>query len=590
MKVGVGRGRFEKKAQKATNIKATLKRLLSYMKRTKYTMMVVTVLVVFSSIFNVLGPYFIGRAVDEFLYVKNLEGFPRLLVMLASVYVMGALLSWITSYLVVGVSQKTVKDIRKDLFSKLQLLPVKFFDKHNDGDLVSRLTNDVDNVSNTLNQSLTQLISSVVTLVAVFVMMVLLDIRLTLVSVLSVPFVILLTQTIAKFTRRYFKDKMKDLGALNAFTEENISGQKVIIAYGQEENVLEDFQIKNENYKTSAIKAETLTSIMGPIMNFTNNIVYALIALIGGYMVINEMTTVGIVVIFINYSRQFSRPINQIATLYNTIQSAIAGAERVFEILDKEEENYGGTSGLIEGNVNIKQLNFSYEENKPILKNVHMKADKGEMIAIVGPTGAGKTTIINLLTRFYDVDEGLIKIDDKQICDIGLNELRKQLGIVLQDTYLFKGSVMDNIRYGNPNASDEDVYKAAKLANAHKFIHRLPEGYLTILSGEGFGISQGQRQLISIARAILADPKILILDEATSSVDTRTEKHIQEGLQNLMKGRTSFVIAHRLSTIKSADQIYVMEEGRIVEKGNHLELMNLQGQYHDMYTTQFMVS
>ena len=590
MKVGVGRGRFEKKAQKATNIKVTLKRLLSYMKRTKYTMIVVTVLVVFSSILNVLGPYFIGRAVDEFLYVKNLEGFPRLLLMLASVYVMGAFLSWVTSYLVVGVSQKTVKDIRKDLFSKLQLLPVKFFDKHNDGDLVSRLTNDVDNVSNTLNQSLTQLISSVVTLVAVFVMMVLLDIRLTLVSVLSVPFVILLTQTIAKFTRRYFKDKMKDLGALNAFTEENISGQKVIIAYGQEENVLEDFQIKNENYKKSAIKAETLTSIMGPIMNFTNNIVYALIALIGGYMVINKMTTVGIVVIFINYSRQFSRPINQIATLYNTIQSAIAGAERVFEILDKDEENYDGTGGLIEGNVNIEQLNFSYEANKPILKNVHMKANKGEMIAIVGPTGAGKTTIINLLTRFYDIDEGHIKIDDKQISDIGLNELRKQLGIVLQDTYLFKGSVMANIRYGNPNASDEDVYEAAKLANAHKFIHRLPEGYLTTLSGEGFGISQGQRQLISIARAILADPKILILDEATSSVDTRTEKHIQEGIQNLMKGRTSFVIAHRLSTIKSADQIYVMEEGQVVEKGNHLELMSLQGQYHDMYTTQFMVS
>ncbi|MCH4888665.1 ABC transporter ATP-binding protein [Acidaminobacter sp. JC074] len=586
----MGRGRFEKKAQKATNIRQTLKRLLTYMKKAKYTMLFVTGLVIFSSILNVLGPYFIGRAVDEYLYPKNLNGFSNLLILLACVYISGALLNWITSYLVVGVSQRTVKDIRKDLFSKLQVLPVKFFDSHNDGDLVSRLTNDVDNISNTLNQSLTQLISSLVTLVAVFVMMVFLDIRLTLVSILSIPFVIILTQTIASFTRRYFKDKMVDLGNLNAFTEENISGQKVVLAYGQEEDVIKEFMIKNDKYRKSAIKAETLTSIMGPIMNFTNNIIYALIALVGGYMVVNKMTSVGVVVIFINYSRQFSRPINQIATLYNTIQSAIAGAERVFEILDKPEELYEGDQASIEGHVHIESLDFSYEEDKPILKDINMKASKGEMIAIVGPTGAGKTTIINLLTRFYDVDRGQIKIDDKLISDIGLNELRRQLGIVLQDTYLFKGTVMDNIRYGNPDASDEDIYRASKLSNAHKFIHRLPEGYSTVLSGEGFGISQGQRQLIAIARAILADPKILILDEATSSVDTRTEKHIQEGLLNLMKGRTSFVIAHRLSTIKSADQIYVMDDGKIIEKGNHKDLMSLNGHYHDMYTTQFMVS
>ncbi|WP_240840947.1 ABC transporter ATP-binding protein [Acidaminobacter sp. JC074] len=590
MRPGMGRGRFEKKAQKATNIRQTLKRLLTYMKKAKYTMLFVTGLVIFSSILNVLGPYFIGRAVDEYLYPKNLNGFSNLLILLACVYISGALLNWITSYLVVGVSQRTVKDIRKDLFSKLQVLPVKFFDSHNDGDLVSRLTNDVDNISNTLNQSLTQLISSLVTLVAVFVMMVFLDIRLTLVSILSIPFVIILTQTIASFTRRYFKDKMVDLGNLNAFTEENISGQKVVLAYGQEEDVIKEFMIKNDKYRKSAIKAETLTSIMGPIMNFTNNIIYALIALVGGYMVVNKMTSVGVVVIFINYSRQFSRPINQIATLYNTIQSAIAGAERVFEILDKPEELYEGDQASIEGHVHIESLDFSYEEDKPILKDINMKASKGEMIAIVGPTGAGKTTIINLLTRFYDVDRGQIKIDDKLISDIGLNELRRQLGIVLQDTYLFKGTVMDNIRYGNPDASDEDIYRASKLSNAHKFIHRLPEGYSTVLSGEGFGISQGQRQLIAIARAILADPKILILDEATSSVDTRTEKHIQEGLLNLMKGRTSFVIAHRLSTIKSADQIYVMDDGKIIEKGNHKDLMSLNGHYHDMYTTQFMVS
>lgn len=590
MRPGMNRGRFEKEAAKATDIKATILRLLKYMSHTKWVMLLVTFLVIFSAILSVMGPYILGIAVDEYLYIKELDGFVNLVLLLAAVYIGNAFFTWLTSYLVVGVSQSTVKSIRKDLFRKIQLLPIHFFDSNSDGDLVSRLTNDVDNVSNTLDQSLTQIISSTVTFVAVLFMMVRLNITLTLITAISIPFITVFTKVLSKFTRRYFKQKSINLGALNGFTEETISGQKVILAYGQELNVIESFEEKNEAYKKAAIKAETLTSIMGPTMNFTNNLVYGLLALTGGWMVVSGMTTVGTVVIFINYSRQFARPINQIATLYNTIQSAIAGAERVFEIMDHEEEDNFGEKRSLEGQVVLKDVNFSYEPDKPILKNINMTVDPGDMIAIVGPTGAGKTTVINLLTRFYNIDTGQMLIDGHDIYSNELEDLRSQLGIVLQDTYLFTGTVLENMRYGNPDATEEEVIAASKKSRAHQFIHRLPDGYNTLLSGEGFGISQGQRQMIAIARAILADPKILILDEATSSVDTRTEKLLQEGLQNLMDGRTSFVIAHRLSTIKAADQIYVIDDGEIIEEGNHDVLMDKQGHYHEMYTTQFKVS
>jgi len=589
MRPGMNRGNFQKKNVKASNIKGTLVRLGQYMQANKWLLAMVSLIVVVSSVLSVLGPYIMGRTIDLHLEAKNLDGFLRPIGLLALVYIANAFFTWLSSYLVIGISQQTVKDVRKDLFEHLQVLPVEFFDKQKDGDLVSRLTNDVDNISNTLNQSLVQLISSLVTLVAVFFMMVILDIRLTLVSIFTIPMVILITKTIAKYTRRYYKDKSRDLGSLNAFSEESISGQKITLAYGQEETMVQAFHEKNEAYKQSAIKAETLSSIMGPIMNFMNNLVYAVMAFVGGYMVIKDMTSVGVVVIFISYSRQFARPINQIASLYNTIQGAIAGAERVFEVIDQEGEPEAGDQMDIKGQVKIKALDFAYDKDM-ILRDISMEAKQGDMVAIVGPTGAGKTTLINLLTRFYDVKEGAILVDDRSIHELDLNHFRSQLGIVLQDTYLFEGSVMDNIRYGRPGASLDQVIQAAKLSNAHKFIHRLPEGYHTLIEGEGLGISQGQRQLIAIARAILADPKILILDEATSSIDTRTEKEIQKGLQNLMKGRTSFVIAHRLSTIQAADTIYVIDKGTIVEAGNHQDLLDQTGVYHDMYTTQFKVS
>lgn len=590
MKIGMNKINLGQESVRAHKSKATILRLIAYMSTSKGVMAIVSVIVVITAILSVLGPYIMGKAIDNHIAIKSLKGFGIPISILLVVYVSHAFLSWVSGYLVVKVSQVTVKGVRKDLFEKLQLLPVKFFDGHNDGDLVSRLSNDVDNISNTLNQSLVQLISSVVTLVAVLIMMVVIDIRLTMVSVVAVPIVVLITKVIAKYTKKFYKEKSKDLGHLNAYVEEAISGQKVIFSYGVENETVEDFDKKNEAYKASAIRAETLSSIMGPIMNFMNNLIYAVIAFLGAYMVVKNMTSVGVVVIFISYSRQFSRPINQIASLYNTIQSAIAGAERVFEIIDMEEEVETGARVNIRGDVEIKSLHFSYENGQKVLEDINMTAKKGDMIAIVGPTGAGKTTVINLLTRFYDQYEGTIKIDQKNILDIQINHLRSQLGIVLQDTYLFEGTVLENIRYGKPSASDDEIIAAAKMSNAHNFIHRLPEAYKTKLSGEGFGISQGQRQLIAIARAILADPKILILDEATSSIDTRTEKHIQEGLQNLMKGRTSFVIAHRLSTIKAADAIHVIDKGSIVESGSHDELIELRGYYNDMYTTQFNVS
>jgi len=495
------------------------------------------------------------------------------------------------SYLTVQIAQDSVKRIRSDLFNRMQLLSLKFFDTNSDGDLTSRLTNDVDNISSTLNQSLTQLMSSLITIVAVVVMMFVLSWQLSLVSFVMIPIIILLTKQIATYTRKFFKDKMEGLGALNGHIEETISGQKVVKAYGQEQRAISTFEEKNEFYKTSAIKAEVLSSVMGPLMNMMNNMTYALIALVGGIMIVNGHTTVGIVVTFVNYSRQFARPINQIASLYNTIQGAIAGAERVFEVIDEDPEIVSHENAVkideIHGSVEFKNVDFSYVEDQPILNNISFSADKGDLIALVGPTGAGKTTIINLLTRFYDINQGQIQIDNTPIKDFKVDDLRSKIGIVLQDTYLFADTVMENIRYGRLGASDDDVIKAAKLANAHQFIHRLPDGYETVLAGEGMGISQGQKQLLAIARTILANPDILILDEATSSVDTRTEKHIQEGLLELMKGRTSFVIAHRLSTIKQADQILVIKNGKIHESGDHDELLKLEGFYHDLYHSQY---
>jgi len=586
-----GHGRFTKEEKKAKNVKDTIRRLIGYMNRQMGTLIMIFASVLLASLLGVAGPYLMGRAIDDYLTIKNLDGFMSIILLMLLVYVLSSFFSWLMSFLTVKVAQEAVKEIRSDLFNKMQKLSLKYFDTNSDGDLTSRLTNDVDNISNTLNQSLTQLMSSVITIVAVVTMMFILSWQLSIVSFVMIPLIIVLTKSIASYTRKYFKEKSEGLGALNGHIEETISGQKVVKAYGQEPMVIKVFEEKNKAYKNAAIKAEVLSSVMGPLMNMMNNMTYALIALVGGVMIVKGHTTVGVVVTFVNYSRQFARPINQIASLYNTIQGAIAGAERVFEVIDEEPEiiNKKDTHDVktFKGNVEFSEVDFSYVPEQPILNSISFSAVPGELIALVGPTGAGKTTIINLLTRFYDIDRGSIHIDQKSIKDYKVDDLRSKIGIVLQDTYLFADTVMENIRYGRLNATDEEVIEAAKLANAHQFIHRLPEGYETLLNSEAMNISQGQKQLLAIARTILANPDILILDEATSSVDTRTEKHIQEGLLALMKGRTSFVIAHRLSTIQKANQILVIKDGHIIESGNHGDLLGEKGFYHDLYHSQY---
>lgn len=579
------------KGPRAKDQKGTILRLWEYMRSQKKLLLVIFSLVSGATLLNLAGPYLMGLAIDKYIYIKKLDGFGHIVLLMIVTYVGSAMLTAVMSNLNIDVAQNTVKIIRGELFGKIQMLPIKFFDTRGDGDLASRLTNDVDNISNTLTQSLTQLISSALMLLGVVVMMFILNFQLALVTVSTVPLTLLLTKFIGKYTRKFYKEQQKRLGLVNSIIEETMGGQKAVKAYGQEGKVIKHFSEANEAYKQAAVKAQILAGIMGPMMNMVNNFIYALIALIGGYFVIKDLASTGIVVAFLHYSRQFARPINQIAHLYNAIQGAIAGAERVFEILDEAPEVENMEKPIFtkhfNGEVAFHNVHFGYERETKILKDINLRARPGQTIALVGPTGAGKTTIINLLTRFYDIDEGKILIDGEPIQSYRRDVLRKSLGIVLQDTYLFSGTVMENIRYGRLTASDEEVIKAAKMANAHQFIKRLSSEYNTVLSQEGNNLSQGQRQLIAIARTILKDPDILILDEATSSVDTRTEMHIQQGLLKLMEGRTSFVIAHRLSTIRNADIILVIKDGRIIERGTHSELLQQRGFYSTLYTAQF---
>lgn len=483
-----------------------------------------------------------------------------------------------------GVSGRTVQELRNDIFENFQQLPIKFFfDGRPHGELMSRATNDIENVSNSLNQSVIQLLTSVITLTGSLVMMLRLNLFLTFVSLASIPLVLSATKKkISSLTRNYFKGQQQHLGELNGFIEETIGGQKKAVkAFRREAEAVKQFQEINQRLNRVGIKAQIVSGMVGPVMNFVNNLSFAFIAAAGGWMAFHDWTTIGVIVSFLNYSKQFNRPINELANQYNMIQSAVAGAERVFEILDLEseyrEDGEKRACRELRGEVGFHEVSFSYKMESPILKQVSFIAVPGDKIALVGPTGAGKTTIVNLLTRFfYDVDEGAITIDGVDIRSMDKSSLRSKLGMVLQDAYVFSGSIRENIRYGRLDATDEEVETAAKLANAHGFINRLPHGYDTILTAEGSNLSHGQRQLITIARTILADPAILILDEATSSVDTRTEMHIQEAMKNLMKGRTSFVIAHRLNTIQDADMIVVLNSGEIVEKGTHLQLLEAQ--------------
>jgi ATP-binding cassette subfamily B multidrug efflux pump len=579
---------------KPKNFKGTLKRLWQYFGREKKIFMIIFVFILIDSGLTLAAPYLIGRSVDAMTMKNGAVDFKALDIMvvtLALAYVSDAFISLLQGWLMAGVSQRIVKNLRETLFAKLQKLPISFFDTNTHGDIMSRLSNDIENVSSTVSQSTIQLMSGMITIVGSLVMMLVLSPLLTLASIITIPLVFLLTRTIAKKTSKLFKEQQRELGMLNGHIEENITGIHVVKAFSHEDKAIDEFEKINSKLCEVGLKAQIWSGFLMPIMNVINNIGFAAVAGFGGVLAVRNMITVGVIASFLSYSRQFTRPLNDLANIFNTLQSAVAGAERVFEILDVKEETEDAQNAKIldnfQGHVVFDHVSFGYRHDVPVLKDINFEAKEGTNIALVGPTGAGKTTIVNLLTRFYDVTDGRILIDGVDIREYSRDSLRKCFGIVLQDTYLFSGTIMENIRYGRLDASIEEIKKAARMANADIFIDRLPKGYDTVLSESGSNLSQGERQLLAIARAILADPTILILDEATSSVDTRTELHIQEAMLKLMNGRTSFIIAHRLSTIRDADIIMVIDGGEIVEKGSHESLLEKRGVYYDMYYNQF---
>lgn len=577
--------------QKVKNPKKTITRLWQYLAEQKKEIIIVFMLVAVSTLGSLMGPFLMGKAIDLYIIEGDIPGLAKILLLMTAVYLITAFLRWLQQYIMIGVSQITIKNLRDRLFKKFQILSLKFFDKRTHGELMSRVTNDIENINVIMTQSVIQFIESVLSISGILIIMFILNFQLTIITLLSIPVIIVFTKFMTKYTRKNFAERQKNLGELNGNIEENITGQKVVKIYCQEENTKKEFNNINEKFRLSAIKARIFANVLAPMMNLMNNISFALIAGLGGWLTINQLATVGTVAAFLNYIRRFNRPLRSMAGLYNNIQSALAGAERVFAVIDREPELQDKPGAIsvdkIDGDVKFSGVTFGYEEDEKVLKDVSFAAARGKMVALVGPTGAGKTTIINLLTRFYDIDEGSITIDGRDIKDYKIQDLRARIGIVLQDTYLFSDTVRENIRYGRLDATDKEVEKAAELANASHFIKHLPEGYDTQLKEEASNLSQGQRQLLSIARTILADPDILILDEATSSIDTRTERHIQQAMKNLMEDRTSFVIAHRLSTIESADNILVIRDGEIIEKGSHQELLQQQNFYHNLYYSQF---
>ena len=580
-----------KSNEKLNNPKETINRLLKYIGSKKASLILIFVFCVITTLVSIFGTKLNGDIVDNYIATGNMSGLYKICMVLIAMYLAATASTFVQNRLMVSIAQKTSSDIRKDLYEKMQHLPLKYYDTHSSGDLMSRLTNDVDNINITLSQSITQLISGVINIVGMLIAMLMLSPQLTIIGLLTIPITIMGTRTIMKYTQPLFIKKQGDLGKLNGYIEEMVSGQKAVLLFGQEENVKKEFDHINKNITKSAILADAISGCMGPINNFINNLTYLVLAVCGGVFILKGMDiSVGVVFTIILYMRNFNQPINQILNISNTLQGALAGAERVFEVMDENPEIDKEESvdvDNLQGEVNLENVEFSYNNDKKILKNINLTAHKGQTIAIVGPTGSGKTTIINLLNKFYTIDSGKISIDGKNIDDITMESLRKSVSVVLQDTYLFSVSIRENLRYGNLNATDEKIEKAAKLANAHHFIMQLEDGYETVLSDNGSNLSQGQRQLLAIARAILSNSSILILDEATSSIDTRTEVAIQEAMVNLMKGKTTFIIAHRLSTIRSADKILALKDGEIIERGTHDELLKLNGFYANLYNSQF---
>lgn len=579
--------------EKAKDARGTLRRLWRYLGRQKWGLLLSFLLVIGSSLVSLISPFYIGRGIDAMVHGPGAVDFGRLRSVIAAmlgIFAISASSSWLQNYVMVGISQRTVHDMRRDLFDKLQRLPLRFFDGHTHGEIMSRLANDVENVSNTLTSSTTQVFSSIISITGSLTAMILLSPLLTVVSLVTIPLGIVLTRLIITKTRQFFLDQQRELGNLNGYIEEMVTGHRVVKAFNREPETSACFRDINTRLRDVSIKAQVYSGIIPPLMNVMNNLSYALVAGAGGWLAVQSRITIGVIASFLNYSRQFARPINGLANQINMLQAAIAGAERVFEIMDEPDEMPDVPNAQmpeVQGDVCFDDVWFGYAPDVPVLKEITLHANPGQTIALVGPTGAGKTTVVNLLMRFYDVDAGSVAIDGRDVRNLKKDGLRKSLGMVLQDTYLFSGTVKENIRYGRLDATDEEVQAAAAMANADPFIQRLPEGYDTVLTSDGGNLSQGQRQLLTIARAILADPAILILDEATSSVDTRTEIHIQRAMLSLMEGRTTFVIAHRLSTIREADEILVINGGRIIERGTHDELLKARGFYFELHDTQF---
>lgn len=589
--------------EKAKDFKGTLRRLLSYLKPFRLQLIIVMLTAIISTGFSILSPKIMGKATTKLFEgtVKRIEGVAgasidfdyilKILFILGVLYIVSAVFSYIQQLIMATVAQKTVYNMRNDVNDKLSRLPLKFFDSHTHGEILSRITNDVDNISNTLQQSITQLITSLITLVGIVVMMLTISPVMTLILIITLPLYALVTKSVAKRSQKHFLQQQKTLGELNGHIEEMYTGHKIVKAFSREEKSIEHFDKINETLYDSGWKAQFISGVIMPLMSFVNNIGYVIISVIGGILAIKNAVQIGDVQAFIQYSGQFTQPIVQTANIANILQSTIASAERVFELLDEVEEIPDSKDSMVikmpKGEVAFQNVKFGYKEEEPLIEDMNIDVKPGQTIAIVGPTGAGKTTLVNLLMRFYEIGEGKITVDGFDIRDLNRGHLRSIFGMVLQDTWLFNGTIKDNIAYGRKDATDEEIVKAAKAAHADYFIRTLPDGYETILGEEASNISQGQKQLLTIARAILADPAILILDEATSSVDTRTEFYIQKAMNTLMEGRTSFVIAHRLSTIKDADLILVMNEGSIIEKGNHKELLAKQGFYADLYNSQF---
>lgn len=589
--------------QKTKDFKGTLKRLLTYLAPYKFKLLIVLLAAFLSTVFRIVGPKIMGKATTALFdgFMQKIQGIPgagidfeyilKIVITLVVIYVISAFFSFIEQFIMAEVSQKLVYNMRKQVSEKLSKLPLKYFDSRTHGEILSRVTNDIDTIANTLQESVIQFITSITTLIGVIIMMLTISPLLTLITILVLPLSVLFVKGITKRSQVYFKKQQKEIGRLNGHIEEMFSGHKIVKAFSYENDSINQFNQINESLYEVGWKAQFISGIIMPIMNVINNIGYILVCVAGGYFVSIGSIAIGDVQAFIQYSRQFGQPIVQFASIANIIQSTIAAAERVFEILNEEEEIKDIENPKIiefpRGEVAFNHVKFGYDKDVTIIKDMNIDVKQGDVVAIVGPTGAGKTTLVNLLMRFYEIDKGEITVDSVNVTEISRKDLRKIFGMVLQDTWLFNGTIKENIAYGREDASQEEIIKAAKAAHADYFIRTLPDGYDTVLNEEASNISQGQKQLLTIARAILADPAILILDEATSSVDTRTEIYIQKAMVELMKGRTNFVIAHRLSTIKDADIILVMKDGDIIEKGTHTELLKQNGFYADLYNSQF---